>query len=100
MTATDPALPLAGDPAPPLADDIEPCENERLDRFLTGFVTVVPFLCLGIVGWQLWASLLGWSDVAVFLILYVATGLGVTVGFHRLFTHRAFKTSAAMRAIL
>ena len=24
--------------------------------------------------------------------MYVATGLGITVGFHRLFTHRAFKT--------
>ena len=44
MTATDPALRLKDEPAPPLMDDIEPCANERLDRFLTGFVTVVAFL--------------------------------------------------------
>jgi stearoyl-CoA desaturase (delta-9 desaturase) len=100
MTASDPALRLTDDPAPLLPDDVEPCANETLDRFLTGFVTVVPFLCLGIVGWQLWASLLGWSDVAVFAILYVLTGLGVTVGFHRLFTHRSFNTSGPMRGIL
>ena len=31
--------------------------------------------------------------------MYVATGLGVTVGFHRLFTHRSFATSRPMRAI-
>ena len=29
----------------------------------------------------------------MFAIMYVATGLGITVGFHRLFTHRAFKTT-------
>ncbi len=76
----------------PTADDVEPCENERLDRFLTGTITVLPFIGLGIVAWQAWASLLRWSDVIVFAIMYVATGLGVTVGFHRMLTHRAFQT--------
>src|SRR5215467_11258280 len=81
-------------------DDVQPVANERLDRFLTGAITVLPILCLGLVGWQLWASLLGWSDLIVFAIMYVLTGLGVTVGFHRLFTHRAFKTGKAVRATL
>ena len=43
-------------------DDVQPVANERLDRFLTGAITVLPILCLGLVGWQLWARLLGWSD--------------------------------------
>ena len=30
---------------------------------------------------------------------YVLTGLGVTVGFHRLFTHRSFKTRSPVRAL-
>src|ERR1700759_4629831 len=81
-------------------DDVQPVANESLDRFLTGTVTVLPILALGWVAWQLWASLLGWSDIIVFAIMYVATGLGVTVGFHRLFTHRAFKTGKAVRATL
>jgi len=84
----------------PSPDDIEPVAHETLDRFLTGTVSVVPFLALGIVGWQVWASLLHWSDIAVFGILYVLTGLGVTVGFHRLFTHRSFKTGRTVRGIL
>ena len=33
-----------------------------------------------------------WSAVAVLGILYVVTGLGITVGFHRLLTHRSYKT--------
>jgi stearoyl-CoA desaturase (Delta-9 desaturase) len=83
--------------AEPGPDDIEPVEHETLDRFATGTVSVVPFLALGIVCWQVWASLLHWSDIAVFAILYVLTGLGVTVGFHRLFTHRAFATKQWLR---
>src|SRR4051812_4630029 len=81
-------------------DDVQPVANENLDRFLTGTITVLPILALGLVGWQLWSSLLGWSDLIVFAIMYIATGLGITVGFHRLFTHRSFKTGKAVRAIL
>jgi len=74
-------------------DDVQPVANENLDRFLTGTVTVVPILALGVVAWQVWSSLLGWSDLIVFAIMYIATGLGITVGFHRMLTHRAFQTS-------
>jgi stearoyl-CoA desaturase (delta-9 desaturase) len=81
-------------------DDVQPVANENLDRFLTGIATVLPILCLGVVAWQLWSSLLGWSDIIVFAIMYVATGLGITVGFHRLFTHRSFKTGKAVKATL
>jgi stearoyl-CoA desaturase (Delta-9 desaturase) len=84
----------------PGLDDIEPVEHETLDRFATGTVSVVPFLALGVVCWQVWAELLHWSDIAVFAILYVLTGFGVTVGFHRLFTHRAFATKRWLRGVL
>jgi stearoyl-CoA desaturase (delta-9 desaturase) len=36
----------------------------------------------------------------VFAIMYIATGFGITVGFHRLFTHRSFKTGKTVRATL
>ena len=41
----------------------------------------------------LWNRFLGWTDLAVMVVLYVLTGLGITVGYHRLLTHRAFQTS-------
>jgi stearoyl-CoA desaturase (delta-9 desaturase) len=84
----------------PGPDDVQPVANETRDRIITGIVTVVPFLGLGVVGWQVWADLLGWSDLAVFAILYTLTGLGITVGFHRHFTHRSFKTTRPIRAAL
>jgi stearoyl-CoA desaturase (Delta-9 desaturase) len=80
--------------------EIEPVLHQTRDRIITGVVTVLPFLALGAVCWQAWADLLHWSDVAVFVVMYIATGMGVTLGFHRYLTHRSFKTSRPMRAIL
>ena len=81
-------------------DDVELVVGERRDRVIAGVVTAIPILSLFVVGWQLWASLLGWNDIFVFVLLYVLTGFGVTVGFHRLLTHRAFKTTRPIRATL
>jgi stearoyl-CoA desaturase (Delta-9 desaturase) len=80
--------------------EVQPVVNETADRIATGTITVLPFIALGIVCWQVWSDLLRWSDVAVFLIMYVLTGLGVTVGFHRHLTHRSFKTSKPLRGLL
>jgi stearoyl-CoA desaturase (delta-9 desaturase) len=84
----------------PAVADVQPVENETRDRIITGLVTVLPFIALGVAGWQVWAELLGWNDVIVFLAMYVLTGLGVTVGFHRHLTHRAFAAKRWVRATL
>jgi stearoyl-CoA desaturase (delta-9 desaturase) len=83
----------------PTADDVQPVLNETRDRIITGIVTIVPFLAIGVVGWQVWNQYLHWSDIVVFAILYVVTALGVTVGFHRLFTHRSFVTTPWLRGV-
>ncbi len=81
-------------------DDVEPALHETRDRIITGIVTAAPVLALGFVAWQVWGDFLRWSDAVVFGLMYLATGLGVTVGFHRHFTHRSFKTSRPVRAAL
>ncbi|MEX2193687.1 MAG: acyl-CoA desaturase [Thermoleophilaceae bacterium] len=86
--------------ARPTPDDVEPVANETRDRIITGLITAVPFLALGFVAWQWWESAHRWSDFVVFGIMYVATGLGVTVGFHRHLTHRAFATKRPVRMTL
>jgi len=81
-------------------DDVQPVANQKLDRTLTGLITVLPFLGIAIAGWQLWNSWLHWYDLVAFIALYIPTALGITVGFHRLFTHRAFKTTRPVRVML
>jgi stearoyl-CoA desaturase (delta-9 desaturase) len=90
---------VAADRPAPTADDVQPIANETRDRIITAIVTLAPVVGLGFVVWQAWASALRWSDVFVFAAIYVFTGLGVTVGFHRLFTHRSFATKGWLRFV-
>ena len=87
-------------PARPTPADVQPVANETRDRIITGLVTVLPFIALGVAGWQVWSELLGWHDLVVFGVMYMLTGLGVTVGFHRHLTHRAFATKRWVRGTL
>src|SRR5262249_14429634 len=48
---------------------------------------------------EAWSHSLRWSDVIVTLIAYTLTGLGITIGFHRMLTHRSFKTSPWLRGV-
>jgi stearoyl-CoA desaturase (delta-9 desaturase) len=97
--AIDEAQPVANETREGIGE-VQPVANETRDRIITGTVTALPFLALVVVGWQLWNDALRWSDVIVFLICYVATALGVTVGFHRHLTHRAFKARRWVRGTL
>ena len=74
--------------------------GSRADQAANILVTVVPFLLLGFAVWTAWGDQLHWHDVLLFFLMYFLTGVGITVGYHRLFTHRSFKTSAPMRALI
>jgi stearoyl-CoA desaturase (delta-9 desaturase) len=88
-------------PAPvPGPGDVQPVLHETRDRIITGLVTALPMLALAVAAWRSWEGLLRPSDLIVFGLLYVLTGLGVTVGFHRHLTHRSFRTRPVVRAVL
>jgi len=63
------------------------------------FHIIVPLGTLYAIWLWLFAGM-GPPDMILPLLLAVLTGLGVTVGFHRLFTHRAFETYAPIRFVL
>jgi stearoyl-CoA desaturase (delta-9 desaturase) len=52
---------------------------------------VVPFAALVLAIPFAWGRALYWHDVVITAGLYVFTGLGITVGFHRFFTHGSFR---------
>ncbi len=58
---------------------------------------LLPFLGLVIAIGLLWNTWVGWTDIGLLAAGYVLTGVGITVGFHRLFTHRAFQTKQWVR---
>jgi stearoyl-CoA desaturase (delta-9 desaturase) len=64
----------------------------RAERTANLLGVVVPFLGVLVAIVLLWNRLVDWTDLAIFALLYLLTGVGITVGFHRLLTHRAFQT--------
>jgi stearoyl-CoA desaturase (delta-9 desaturase) len=55
----------------------------------------VPFAAFIAVIVLTWNELVGPADLAILALMYSASALGATVGFHRLLTHRSFQTHKA-----
>jgi stearoyl-CoA desaturase (Delta-9 desaturase) len=60
----------------------------------------LPFVALVVAIAFLWDRAIGPLELGLLIGSYVITCLGVTVGYHRMFTHRAFEASRAFRAVI
>jgi stearoyl-CoA desaturase (delta-9 desaturase) len=68
-------------------------KTERIANLLT--VILPPLaICTAIVAF--WNQIVGLHDLALLAVMYLLTGFGVTIGFHRMLTHRSFRTSKPM----
>jgi stearoyl-CoA desaturase (delta-9 desaturase) len=67
------------------------------EQVALGAFILVPFLALVAAVPVAWGWGLGWRDVAIAFVMYVISGHGVTVGFHRYFTHGSFRAHRALR---
>ncbi|TKK89507.1 acyl-CoA desaturase [Herbidospora galbida] len=72
----------------------------RLQIGLTGAIVIVPFAALAVAIFLAWGRGISLTDLALAAGLYVFTGLGVTVGFHRLLTHGSFTAKPWLRVAL
>jgi len=84
---------------PVVGGRVNPSQHGEVDRVANVVVTVAPVGLLGFAMWSAWGGALRWPDLVVLAVTYLLTGIGVTVGYHRLLTHRSFKTSAPLRAL-
>ena len=64
----------------------------RAHRISNLIGAIVPFIAFLAAIALLWNEYVGWHDLAVLALMYVITGLGITVGYHRMLTHRSFQT--------
>ena len=62
---------------------------------LAGIILPLVGLVIAIV--VLWERMVGPTELAILAVGYVLTGAGITVGYHRLFTHRSFETYRGVR---
>ncbi len=75
-------------------------ETHEVNRLFTLIAVILPLA--GLIGGAalMWGWGFGWLYLALWIGGYIVTGLGITVGYHRLFTHKAFDTGPVMTTVL
>lgn len=98
MTAIE--LPSDPDVLEPLGDELGPSRKQAWQQWALGVFIVVPFAAVIAAVPLLWGRGLGWRDLLIAGVMYAVTGHGVTVGFHRHFTHRSFRARRSVQMVL
>ena len=86
-------LPRAGGPEPVLDE----FDRSFIERGMVAVVVAVPAFALAVAVALAWGRGLSWLDGGLAVAFYLLSGLGVTVGFHRYFTHGAFRAVRWLR---
>lgn len=71
-----------------------------LHKFIILVFVIVPFLATVLAIVLLWKRAVHWSDLALLATMYSLVGIGVTVGYHRMLTHRSFRAHPIVKCIL
>lgn len=99
LAADDPlTYSLSDDHPVPTADMLEHAPMKL--RAANVALVVLPLAGIVAAAVLLWGTAFNWVYLALLFVMYVITGLGITVGFHRLFTHRSFETSGFIRYLI
>jgi stearoyl-CoA desaturase (delta-9 desaturase) len=89
-----------GDDSRPLQQLPGSTTMARWEQLALGIFIVVPLLGVAAAGFVLWGTGLSWIDVVLSIVFYVVTLHGITVGYHRYFTHGSFKSNRIIRVAL
>jgi len=82
------------------ATGAEPAVVDWRQKVVTLIIVLAPALALGLVIPLLWGHAVNLTDIVMGIVLYVVTGFGVTIGFHRLFTHGSFRSNRLLKIAL
>jgi stearoyl-CoA desaturase (Delta-9 desaturase) len=88
-------------PAPKQAPiDVDAREVGQGLRIAIAIFIVVPLIAVAAAIPVAWGGWVGWLDIALLVLFWAITALGITVGYHRYFTHGSFKAPRAVKITL
>lgn len=64
------------------------------------FLTLSPVVALLLVAYYISSSGFIWTDLIPFFALYIATGLAITAGYHRLYAHKTYECSPIVELLV
>lgn len=74
--------------------------SSTLFKSIALVIVVVPFLATMFAIVLLWDRAVRWSDLILLATLYTLVAFGVTVGYHRMLTHRSFRPHPVIKCLL
>ncbi|MFI9560774.1 acyl-CoA desaturase [Nonomuraea endophytica] len=86
--------------APGPKPEADPEPRTKVELLTFGLVVGLPLVAIAAAVPFAWGWGLGWTDVAIAFVFYIVSGLGVTVGLHRYFTHGSFKAKRPLKIAL
>jgi stearoyl-CoA desaturase (Delta-9 desaturase) len=105
-TATLPEAPPDTAQITPTADNAGPNgtlggeRKKTWEQVALALFIAVPFLAVLAAVPVAWGGFLGWHDVVLAVIFYTVAGHGISIGFHRYFTHKSFKPNRPVKVAL
>ena len=72
--------------------------SERVKQAILIVFVIGPLVATAYAMYTLWEEWISWTELGLFLAFYFLTGLGITIGFHRLLTHRSFEVGPMLKA--
>lgn len=91
---------LLSNPSDPPWEEENQIRVSTFTRIATLVAVILPFCGLFLAAVFLWGWGFNWGELGILLGMYLFTAIGITVGFHRLFTHRSFDTNPVVKFIL
>ncbi|MET7464568.1 acyl-CoA desaturase [Nonomuraea sp. NPDC005501] len=91
---------LAERPTPGPKPDAEPEPRSKAELVTFALVVGLPLIAFVAAVPLAWGWGLGWTDIVIMFVFYAVSGLGVTVGLHRYFTHGSFKAKRPLKIAL
>ncbi|GGI07924.1 acyl-CoA desaturase [Egicoccus halophilus] len=98
-SASASSVPPRSGPAPVRGVELASPRALRWQRFAMSVAVVLPLAGVAAALWWGWGRGVSGVDVGLLLGFYFFTGLGITVGFHRLFTHQSFRVPQWVRVL-
>jgi stearoyl-CoA desaturase (Delta-9 desaturase) len=66
-------------------------------RVLVAITVFLPIFATFFAIWRLWGDMIGVTELSLFVGFYVATGLGVSIGLHRMLSHGSFECGPVVK---
>ena len=74
-----------------------PAPDKKIHWLNTAFLTISPIAAVVLVPLYYAQAGFSWGPLVLMAVLWWATGLGITAGYHRLFSHRSYKATWPIR---